>query len=94
MIIFFNFAVYEMWENFVEGAGHRLQYGACWIPKATNTHTGWIMFINFPLEQWFHERASLLRYTYIVSPVFSETCRPALRPIKSSIEWVSGSVPV
>jgi len=37
---------------------------ACWIPKATDTHTGCVIFIAFPLQQWFHERASVLRYTY------------------------------
>ena len=36
---------------------------ACWIPKATNTHTVYITLIAFPLHQWLHERASLLRYT-------------------------------
>jgi len=35
------------------------------ITKATNTHTECIMLIAFPLQQWLHERASLLRNTYI-----------------------------
>jgi hypothetical protein len=39
---------------------------ACWIPKATNTHSGYVTFIAFPLQQWLHERVSMLRYTYIV----------------------------
>ena len=38
---------------------------ACWIPKATNTHSGCVILIAFPLQQWLHERASMLRYTYI-----------------------------
>jgi hypothetical protein len=38
---------------------------ASWIPKATNTHSVSVIFIDFPLQQWLHERASLLRYTYI-----------------------------
>jgi hypothetical protein len=38
---------------------------ACWIPKATNKHTGYVILIAFPLQQWLHERASLLLYTYI-----------------------------
>jgi len=37
---------------------------ACWIPKATNTHTD-VIFIAFPLWQCLHKRASMLRYTYI-----------------------------
>jgi len=36
-----------------------------WIPKATNTHSGCLIFIAFPLEKWLNERASVLRYTYI-----------------------------
>jgi hypothetical protein len=41
---------------------------ACWIPKATNTHSEFAYsesVIAFLLQQWLHERASLLRYTYI-----------------------------
>jgi hypothetical protein len=34
---------------------------ACWIPKATNTNSQYVMFIAFPLQQWLHEQASLLR---------------------------------
>jgi hypothetical protein len=42
---------------------------ACCIPKATNTHTGRVTLIAFPLQQWLHERASLLRYAYSTLPV-------------------------
>jgi len=38
---------------------------ACWISKATNTHSDYVILNVFPLQQWLHERASLLRYTYI-----------------------------
>ena len=38
---------------------------ACWIPKATNTDSRYEIFIDFPLQQWSHERASILRYMYI-----------------------------
>jgi hypothetical protein len=38
---------------------------ACWIPKATNTHTVCVILMAFPLQQWLHKRASLLRFTYI-----------------------------
>ena len=41
---------------------------ACWIPKATDTHSQYTTLIAFPLEQWLHERASLLRYTSIARP--------------------------
>jgi len=38
---------------------------ACWIPKATDTHLEYVILIVFQLQQWLHERASMLRYTYI-----------------------------
>jgi len=39
----------------------------CWVPKATNMHTPiCVLLIAFPLQQWLHELASLLRYMYIV----------------------------
>jgi len=50
---------------------------ARWVPKATNTRLLYVMLIAFPLQQWLHESASLLRYTYIAcfvlnfSPKFS-----------------------
>jgi hypothetical protein len=42
---------------------------ACLISKATNTHTGCVILIAFPLQQWLHERASKSRYAYIVCHV-------------------------
>ena len=36
---------------------------ACWIPKATNTHSEYLIHIAFPLQHWLHERAYVLRYT-------------------------------
>jgi hypothetical protein len=38
---------------------------ACWIPKATNTHSEYVILTAFPLQQWLYERASMVRYTYI-----------------------------
>ena len=35
------------------------------IPKATNTYSEYVRLIAFPLQQWLHERASVLRYTHI-----------------------------
>jgi hypothetical protein len=36
-----------------------------WIPKATNIQSEYVTFIALPGQQWLHERASILRYTYI-----------------------------
>ena len=37
---------------------------ACWITKATNTPSEYLILIAFPWQQWLRERASMLRYTY------------------------------
>jgi hypothetical protein len=37
---------------------------ASWIPKATNTQSGYVIPSAFPLPQWFQKIVSLLRYTY------------------------------
>jgi hypothetical protein len=36
---------------------------ACWVPKATNTHSECTIIIAFPSQQWFHKRAWMLRYS-------------------------------
>ena len=38
---------------------------ACWIPKATDTHLQYVILIVFPLQQWLHDSASILRYKYM-----------------------------
>jgi hypothetical protein len=38
---------------------------ACWITKATETHSEYVIPIAFTRKQWLRERASMLRYTYI-----------------------------
>jgi hypothetical protein len=42
---------------------------ACWIPNATDTHSEYVIRIAFPLQQWMHESASMLRYTYIACAI-------------------------
>ena len=37
---------------------------ACYIPKAANTHSEYVTLTAFPLQQWLHEGAFMLRYTY------------------------------
>ena len=67
---FENRTLYEiMWKNIVDRG--RLQMTiwrmrfVCRITKATNTHSQYVILIAFPLQQWLHERAPTLRYTYI-----------------------------
>jgi len=57
-----------MWKNIVEQDRPQITIWrmriAGWIPKATNKYSEYVILIAFPLQQWLHERASLLRYTY------------------------------
>ena len=64
-------AVYEMWKNIVQR--DRLQMTiwrmcvACWVPKATNTLTGCVILIAFPLQQWYYELVSVTLYVHCLS---------------------------
>ena len=71
-----NRAVCEiMWENIVQQDGPQMKIWririSYWIPKATNTHSQYVTLIAFPLQQWLHERVSMLRYTYIACIVIT-----------------------
>jgi hypothetical protein len=56
-----------MWKNNVEPGRPQMTIWrmriACWITKGTNTHSDYVIFTAFLLQQWLHERASLLRST-------------------------------
>jgi len=63
-VFFENRAVlWIMWKNVVKSGRPQMIIRrmriACWIPKATNTHTNCVILIAFPLQQWLHERASM-----------------------------------
>jgi hypothetical protein len=42
---------------------------ACWITKATDTRSEYVIFIAFPRKQWLRERSSVLPITYVASLV-------------------------
>ena len=74
-----NVAVYEiMWKKAVEpGRPQKTKWRmrvACWITKAINTHSEYVILITFPLQQWLHERSSTLGYTYIACIVRNINC--------------------
>jgi len=55
---------------------------ACWIPKATNTLSEYVILTAFPMQHWSHESASMSRYTYTV--LFFHVailCRMCLWPV-------------
>jgi hypothetical protein len=71
-----NISVYQViWKNIVEPSRPqvtiRLLRISRWLPKATNIHSKYETLTAFSLQQWLHNRASLLRYTYIAWPVIT-----------------------
>ena len=94
---FENLAVCEtVWKNIVERGSPRWLYGAytvaCWVPKAKNTHSGCVLLIAFPLQQWLHKRASILRHSHCACLVayLTATCRLFLRPTQPPMRWLLG----
>jgi hypothetical protein len=47
------------------------------LDTSSYTHSEYVIFIAFPLQQWLHQRASMLGYTYSTLPVllFSFQCK-------------------
>jgi len=46
----------------------------CWVTKAANKHSEYVICVAFPLQQWLHKRTSLLRSTYIACLVMHNVC--------------------
>ena len=65
-----------MYKNFVEPGRRQMTIWcmriACWILKATNTHSKYVILTAFPVQQWLQERTSLLRHTCIAWLVKSD----------------------
>jgi hypothetical protein len=64
-----NRAVCEiMWENMVQPEKSQMTIQrmrvACWITRATDSRSGYVILIAFPRQQWLHESASMLRCAY------------------------------
>jgi hypothetical protein len=47
---------------------------ACWMSKAADTFSEYVIVIAFPLQQFLHERPSLFLCAYIAWLVFSLDC--------------------
>ena len=65
-----NYAIYEItWKNILELNRSQMPIRrmciACWISRATYTHSEDVLLIAFPLQQWLHKRTSMLYYIYI-----------------------------
>jgi len=68
-----NRAVYEvMWKNKVKPDAPEMTIRgmrcACWITKATNTQSEYVILIGFLRQQWLRERSSMSRvYVHCMS---------------------------
>ena len=70
IFFFYNHAFHElMWEITVEPDRPQMTIWrmriACWVSNVANTHSQYVIIIYFPLQQYFHESVSMLRYTEI-----------------------------
>jgi len=64
-----------MWKNTAQPdrpQEKRCMHIACWIPRATNAHSEYVILIFSPLQQWFNDRASMLHYTCIACRVTNQ----------------------
>jgi len=64
--LFENHAVYEItWKNIIEPGRTQMTIWhiriACWITKATNTPSEYVLIIASPQQQWLRERALTFR---------------------------------
>ena len=69
----------------------RLMRFACWITKATDTHSEYAILSGFPRWQWLLERSLMLRYAYVACLVHCRQVRvgqpekwDALLPFRSN----------
>jgi hypothetical protein len=83
----------QCWKNIVEPDRPQMTVWrktiTCCITKATNTHLEYAILMAFPLQQWLHERASMLSFIYIACIV--EPCsNPFLWNIAILLLWNCG----
>jgi hypothetical protein len=71
-----NRAIYEiMWKMFVESGGPQMTIWRmrfiCWVTKATDKHSDYVILTAFPRQQRLDESASMFRHTYFSSLVYA-----------------------
>jgi len=62
----------------------RLMRVACWIPKATDTHSEFVIRFAFPRRQWLSERASMSRHTCVFNFTMMSVLTETRRAISAS----------
>ena len=55
-----------MWKSIVELDRPQVigMHIACWVARATNTPSEYVILIAFPLQRVLHKHSAMLRYTY------------------------------
>jgi hypothetical protein len=69
LVFLHTWAAHEItWKNIVESGRPQITVWrmriACWIHKANNTHSEYVIHIAFLLQQLLGDRLSILHYTY------------------------------
>ena len=65
--IFRKSAVYEIMWNILSSRPQMTTWPmriACWISKATQAHSEYVLFITFALKQWLHGWATFFNFSY------------------------------
>jgi len=75
-----------MWKNIVEPDRSQMSIWrmrtACWIPRAKNAHSGYVIVNSSPLQQWLHERASLLSYMCIACSLINHVLQVRCKAVQ------------
>ena len=61
---------------------------ACWMPKAANTHSQYVILIAFPLQKRSPESASMLHHTYSTLLVFLKVKWEIRKIRKRKANWI------
>jgi hypothetical protein len=70
------------------------RHGACWINKATRaqsharTRTPITTHTHRNMQQWFRERATVLRYRYVISCAFQPYCCLQCTGCHTAVIWL------
>jgi hypothetical protein len=65
---------------------------SCWIPKATNTPSEYVILLAFPQYKWLHERVSMLRCMYIAFIIGRPGVQLKLVYTKMELKYIDSSV--
>ena len=65
---------------------------ACWILRATNTHSGCAMLNAILRQQRLHEHAAVIHYSYIASLVSCVSVKVFLEVVWEQLNWLEISM--